>query len=334
MDARIARLKVVACFFVILLHVTAPMVVTFSSNWWLANIYDSVTRICVPLFLMVSGALLLPKREPLPAFLSKRFIRVLPPLFFWSAVYIGWIFYNDGSIREVVANLPFVPAVYHLWYLYAIVGLYALVPLLRIFYQHSSFLERVWVIGLWFLVGSVWPTVSVFLSSPSCTSIGPTPVSSFYQLSVFGGYFGFLLLGAMLADLNVGKKVGGALTVAGSLATIFVVSWQSIRQGSPCDTFYGYQSPFVVIAAAGFFSVFMSFAKSTPSYLLAQVASCTLGIYCLHILFIGGLFPRAGVLVTTSNLWYMAPLISVAAFVVCCAVILLMRLTSFGRSVT
>src|SRR3546814_2240779 len=82
--------RVGACFMVVILHVAATRFGTFDDQWWASNFYDSLARSCVPLFLMITGVLLLGKQESLPAFLSKRFARILPPLLFWSLFYMTW----------------------------------------------------------------------------------------------------------------------------------------------------------------------------------------------------------------------------------------------------
>ncbi|MGH8822038.1 MAG: acyltransferase family protein, partial [Rhodoferax sp.] len=66
----------------------------WNDKWWAGNVYDSLTRSSVPLFFMVSGATLLPKQEPIRAFFAKRFIRIVPPLLFWSIFYLWWLSYN------------------------------------------------------------------------------------------------------------------------------------------------------------------------------------------------------------------------------------------------
>ncbi|WP_235502048.1 acyltransferase family protein, partial [Janthinobacterium sp. Ant5-2-1] len=72
-------LRIVACFMVILLHVSAENFHAFGEKWWAANFYDSLTRACVPIFFMISGANLLSKDETLGTFFRKRFLKIIPP---------------------------------------------------------------------------------------------------------------------------------------------------------------------------------------------------------------------------------------------------------------
>ena len=79
-------IRVVAVFQIVLIHLS--YVIFFkedilSSNWRAANFYDSLSRMGVPLFFMVSGYLLLGKREPITDFFRKRFFKVGIPTLFW-----------------------------------------------------------------------------------------------------------------------------------------------------------------------------------------------------------------------------------------------------------
>lgn len=60
----IDNLKAISLIAVILMHVLV-IFIDFqnleSKHWWIGNILDSSIRFCVPIFLMVSGALLLGK---------------------------------------------------------------------------------------------------------------------------------------------------------------------------------------------------------------------------------------------------------------------------------
>lgn len=334
MDARFARMKVAACFLVILLHISSQQALHFGAGWWAANILDSVSRVSVPIFLMISGALLLNKNEPISSFLTKRFSRVFPPLVFWSCFYLAWLTYNGVVNQNWISAILAGPTMYHLWYLYAIIGLYALVPLLRRFYQNSTFAEKLWVLSLWFIVGSLWPTLTVVNNPSSCVPISAPITAAVYHLTSFGGYAGFLILGAVIRDLKSDLKIGVSLFLGGSIVTAIMMFWHSGAVGQPCETFYNYSSPFVIIASAGFFMIFMSAKISLPSKLITIVADCTLGIYCLHVTIIGGIFPRFNIIAIGEHVWITAPLVSLAAFVASLFFIYLFRLTKLGRLFT
>lgn len=62
--------------------------------WWISNVYDSISRWGVPVFVMVSGALLLDtsKQEGILTFYKKRLSKIFIPIIFWTAFYLFWFF--------------------------------------------------------------------------------------------------------------------------------------------------------------------------------------------------------------------------------------------------
>ena len=82
----IFNLRIIATFAVIMLHVSSPIVVNYSNNslssWFVSNFFDSLSRFCVPVFVMISGALLLGKSEDIVVFLQKRVKRILVTFLF------------------------------------------------------------------------------------------------------------------------------------------------------------------------------------------------------------------------------------------------------------
>ena len=95
-DNRMVWLDVVRCvamLMVIGVHCIDPFyisptmrVIPEYTHW--AAIYGSLLRPSVPLFVMMTGLLLLPvKQQPLGTFYKKRIFRVLFPFLIWSVLY-------------------------------------------------------------------------------------------------------------------------------------------------------------------------------------------------------------------------------------------------------
>lgn len=57
-------------------------------NFYISSFYDCFRDFSVPIFVMLSGALLLNRKDTLMSFLRRRFSRIFVPFLFWSAVYI------------------------------------------------------------------------------------------------------------------------------------------------------------------------------------------------------------------------------------------------------
>ena len=325
LDNRICTLKVVACFMVILLHLSGVLYVTQNDNWWPGNVYDSLVRSAVPLFLMIGGATLLSKQESLKDFFSKRAVRIIPPMLLWSTFYLWWLNHNGIATGNWVLAILKGPTMYHLWYFYALVGIYLFVPVLRKFYNNSSRSEHLYFIGIWFVVASVIPTVNNLFFNIHCEGyIGFETFSSTYHLAYFGGYIGYLVLGAYIADGKSNSRLGIFIFLLASVITAAGSYILSMRFAKPCEFFFVYLSPLVVAAGYGLFVAFMGMNRKEPSKVLSVLADCTLGIYGLHV-FVIELFRMQGISVGIGNPWVTTPLIAIGVFVVCFIVIFVLR---------
>ncbi|WP_417698524.1 acyltransferase, partial [Psychromonas sp.] len=159
-------LRVIAIGMVVFLHSASPLLYKFNQlpldYWLIANVYDSMVRVCVPLFFMVSGFLLLQKQEPLGFYFSKRFKKLLVPIIFWSLFFILWKnIVENGELPkfEQFYSLLLKPSYYHLWFLYALIGIYLFVPILRIVTNSTDNKLLVYYCLIWFLAVSVIPFI-------------------------------------------------------------------------------------------------------------------------------------------------------------------------------
>jgi surface polysaccharide O-acyltransferase-like enzyme len=334
MDRRISLLRILACFMVVLLHVSAENFHAFGNKWWAANFFDSLTRACVPIFFMVAGATLLPKQETLSVFFKKRFLRIIPTLLFWSAFYLWWLQHNGVAVGNWVVAILSGPTMFHLWYFYAIIGLYLFIPVLRKFYQHSTRTEQAWFITAWFVISSIYPTVYSLSRDPSCGYLRLGLLADTYHLSYFGGYIGYFLLGAFLVEGKSSVKNGLTIFVIASIGTMAGTYLISRYFNAPCEFFYLYQSPLVVLAAGGLFMAFMGMRRGAPSKEVAMLSDCALGIYCIHVFIIDPVFKRAGISATVGNPWITSLSTAMGVFVVSFGVIYFGRKLKVFRYVT
>ncbi len=99
-------IRTIAFMLVILQHVACINAFRYNEIteqwWWFSNFYDSISRICVPLFFVLTGALMLGKQSDynnLKAFLYKRVIKIVIPLIGWSIIYsLYFVYWNDQSL--------------------------------------------------------------------------------------------------------------------------------------------------------------------------------------------------------------------------------------------
>ncbi len=170
-----------------------------AGQWWTTLLAHVLVRPCVPLFVMLSGMLLLdPARsEPVPVFLRKRFSRVLVPYLFWTCVYLALnqlAGKQPLTVSGMLWSVVETPVSGHLWFVQMILGVYLATPVLRIFVRGASrsdlyFFCLIW--GIWVLMNACQTMAGVNLH------IKP------YVATSYAGYF---VLGYLLRDVAVHRR--------------------------------------------------------------------------------------------------------------------------------
>lgn len=295
-------LKILAIFGVILLHVSAPFLVPFDNTreWWIGNIYDSLSRWCVPLFVMVSGSLLLPGagEKSLRWFLLRRVRRILIPFLTWSAVYFLYRIYNKGDNLLLSQFFPMLltePIYYHLWFIYMLIVLYLFAPAAGSFLNRAA-QKHVWyLIALWFF----WASLLPIIDKPLDFQTYFTPDMDDYSPLKLSGYF---LLGYALRDCLIRPgwpmllvllvfSAAGAITILGTYI-------MSENRGEFHPFFYKYFSITVVTMAVSLFllvkTVFHTrrvitaegkeMIRMNSPKILQKIGMSVFGVYLIHAL--------------------------------------------------
>ncbi|WP_158618375.1 acyltransferase [Candidimonas sp. SYP-B2681] len=323
--------RIGACFMVIVLHVAATQFHVFDGQWWASNFYDSLTRSCVPIFLMVSGVLLLNKQEGLPAFFTKRFARILPPLLFWSLFYMMWNTSQGtdyGGWIEWLKTLASGPVVYHLWYLYAILGIYLFVPFLRNIWLTSTRSEKRLFLAFWMLVSGL-PIVQTVMDID-------LDLMETYGLGSFFGLIGYLFLGAYVLEVYQERSLknrywwgSAGLFIVFSAMTMMATFVYSRHMEAPDALFYDYLSPLVMAASVCIFNVLYGLGVKLRPYsgILSRLSACTFGVYCIHIFILDRTTAVVGMPGSSGSAWLSIP--AMAAFVFGVSLLLIMLLRRF-----
>lgn len=236
----------------------------------------------IGLFVMVSGALLLPVNMPTKQFLQRRFKKIVGPILFWTLISMLVYVPNDvilsSHIWKGVLSIP-IQAQFSstLWFMYMLAGLYLLAPILSAWLRNATKRECLFYLCLW-LVTLCYPLVrNILIVNESYSGI----------LYYFGGYAGYFLLGYYLRFyLNTESMwrcslfIGGPLFVA---ATIKLIGLQIIFY----DLFW-YLSFFVAMMSMGWFLLIkktsvISDESSRIYHYVALISNCCFGIYLVHI---------------------------------------------------
>jgi surface polysaccharide O-acyltransferase-like enzyme len=126
--------RAIACCLVILFHASSDYVSKLdvnATNWWVSNIYNSLSCCGVPLFIMLSGALMF-DRDMNEFPLKRRLLKIAMLYLMASALYaIYHIFWSeDFDLKPFLINTINGESEYHLWYLYLIISLYLITPII------------------------------------------------------------------------------------------------------------------------------------------------------------------------------------------------------------
>jgi len=286
-------LRVTATFLVVLAHIG----VWGGGPGWAEAFFYTLSRIGVPLFFMLSGYLLLPKEEDTWMFLKKRAWKILIPFFFWSIVYDVYTnqsLASSGLTLEALFRL-FVrilrgPRAPHLWYLYALIGLYLFTPILRLFISKARKSDLWYYIILWLLAVPVFLIVQGF-----------TPIRSGFELYYFSGYVGYFLLGLALGQMEINPKALRwvvTLFIMGFAVTFIVVSFNLFPEldESVLRTYFSLN---VVAMSASAFLFLKQFGGRVPPSTegaLLTLSRSSFGIYLIHMLVLGWVL-QAGALI-------------------------------------
>ncbi|SHM97197.1 acyltransferase [Mucilaginibacter sp. OK098] len=286
----INNLRLVALYAVIILHCTSLLLMQYGkvsmSNWLVADFLNATVRFAVPVFVMITGALLLHREYEIGSFLKKRLVRVVVPFLFWSLIYIGYSLYNEEIVftGDVWANIKIVlhllktGSSYHLWYVYMLIGLYFFIPIIGKFVRHASEKEILYFLTVWFAV--------MLITQPYLLRFNPS-----VDMHYFAGFVGYLVLGHYLAfkDFNIKHlRLWMILLFLFSIALITVGSrWVMADHRWPSTMFFEPVSPAIVLLAASVFLVFkLSAPKLSPVIIRIRdfAGGFNYGIYLAHAL--------------------------------------------------
>lgn len=282
-------------------------------------IYGSVLRPCVPLFVMITGALLLPVRGDASTFYKKRIPRVFYPFLIWSVLYnlFPWItgllglnpqiildffpYAGEEVMRqsfsvslEYILMIPFnfsILAV-HMWYIYLLIGLYLYLPVFSAWVEKASERAKLMFLLAWgitLLLPYYYQFVSNYLW-------GTCSWNSFGMLYAFAGFNGYLLLGHYLKNLEWSLKKTLAIGIP-MFAVGYAVTFLGFRHitalpeytDEMLELFFTYCSLNVVMMTIPVFMLAKKVKVNSERMkkALANLTVCGFGIYMIHYFFTG-----------------------------------------------
>ncbi|RYU91188.1 acyltransferase [Mucilaginibacter terrigena] len=332
-------LRIFACLMVLTVHsgeffyIGAGGSIVRENHVWVNN-YGSFMRACVPLFVMISGYLLLPIKEAPGIFYKRRFTRLLIPFLIWSAMY-AIVPYLLGAVtlNQAIKNFVTIPVNFndndgHLWYVYMLIGLYLFIPVLSPWIQTASKQFKLGFLAIWAVtlcipyIHTVYPEV-----------LGEAFWNKYSAGHYFSGYIGYLVLGHYVKEYvslskTSGFVIGLVLLVIGYAITNLVFAHQLpfAKDLPELELSWAFPTINVALMTLGLFLMFrvITFKSAAAESFFAKVSGLTYGMYLAHILVLNQLYPII-------NNWLQSVVLVIPVLAICTFIVtyILIKLLSY-----
>lgn len=258
-----------------------------------AFIYTLFTlgRLGVPIFLFLTGALLLnrdfTKDNAVIKFYKHNFLPLLLVTEFWIILYnlFNFVYYHDQiTLKNILLELIFFKesSMPHMWYMYAILGLYIAIPFIALIVQNFSN-KIIWTLGaLAILYNIIFPN---FFDALNVLGISPN-FSCILDLSFSGGYYGIYILTGYYISKGLLKKINLKATIILFFTFIIptiVIQMIAYKTGHQYKVWYS----FILLYLASLFLMnLLSFVKIKSEkviYITSYISQISLALYFIHI---------------------------------------------------
>lgn len=360
-------LRVLACFMVVFSHSCDAFVAQFDADRasFLTGVFGgSLMRASVPLFVMMTGVLLLPVGQgyDLVSFYRKRIGRILPPLVFWSValpllMYAYFNYINPSTCNPQVAVDSYtvqqlVQRIYTfvfnfnfdttpLWYLYMLIGLYLLMPVLNAWLVQASQRELKVVLGLWVVslflpyLKMLAPVLGYQGNYGNMELLGMCDWNIYGTFYYFSGFVGYLVLAYYLKQYPLQWSWSKMLAI---MIPLFVAGY-AITAGGYILTQEHFPGNYAYLEIVWYFNGINVFMMTLPLFAIVQkmavrsrrwlsrLASLAFGIYLCHFVFVFVCYDLYDMAMLPY--WVRIPCIAVTTFAIATLVAWLMSRAAF-----
>lgn len=273
-DHSIDFLRFISAAFVVLLHSTAIyMYEKFNTNSFLyINILNGLTRWTVPIFVMISGAFMLKKNIPISDLFKKYIFHIFSLLFLWNIIYY---FIKFGLNMPIRLGQIIYPNWYHLCFLYMLLSIYILIPILKVLANSK---QLIYLLVLWGIFDITTNTIQYW--HPSDT------IKNFYFIRSID-YIGYFILGYYLYTQHTLNKIWGKIILwlgfLGICISIILTAWYTRKENNLNLAFYDNLTIFVLLPSIAIFMMAKNLKVNTRFIKTVTVLSqYSLGIYLIH----------------------------------------------------
>lgn len=268
-----------------------PNLSVIHENCGLLAWLNSLSRICVPLFVMISGYFLLPMKTDTSTFFRRRFSRIMFPWLFWCVAYaVYYVFTRGDSIGTCLGNICRIPLnwgveVGHLWFVYMLAGLYLLVPIISPWLSGCSKRELQGYLALWLLT-----TLLPYLHHAGINLWGEATWNMSPAFYYFSGFVGYFVLGHYVrrfgvpsAILSTVLLIGGFIFTALDFSHFATFAKDAVELEIPWD-FCCLNVALMTFAVFALLSKVKIRQESRAARLITSISTCSFAMYLAHIM--------------------------------------------------
>ncbi len=321
--------RIVSIFLMMQIHTSASQyfnVPVESPQWLVFHIYDSISQIAVPCFVMISGIFFLDRNKEITVknLFCKNIKRIVTAFAFWYVLYLIFDICVMKKDRTAIVN-ELLNGHYHMWFLFMITGLYLITPFVREITKNQKMMY--YFILLSMIVSVVIPTVRY--NGRIAQYTGGIVVNM--NLSFLTGYTVYFVLGYWLSQTDLTEKyekVFYMLGIIGLLTTILLSYYIAMRDHSP-NAYYSNFSLFICLQSVAVFVFFkervsrIRFSEKGKK-IITELSGCCFGMYLIHDFF-NMIFLRTGFITTAFYPVLSVPVINTVVFVVSFVCIFMLR---------
>ena len=319
-------LRVTACFLVMMTHSCEPfylggegsLILTKWDAIWV-SILNVLPRASVALFVVASSYLQFPLHYSTGEFFRRRAVRILIPFFIWSVAYaLAWG-EPVQNFKDLLLNFNY--AAGHLWFVYMLVGLYLLMPLLSPWAEKVGKRELQLYLAIW-LFTTVIPLIRQWVGGSAPVIYGPSGIpnaakyplwgeaswNSYGVFYYFSGFVGYMLLGLyfrkFVGELSWKKTLavslpvflaGFAICSCGFLSRVWGDSHGAFPVEGPVGLAALWEGPWlndtigVALMSVSWILLFRKIKRGGKFYgnVLLPVSKASYGMYLSHMLLLG-----------------------------------------------
>ena len=290
-------IRLVASVFVVFMHTASGALRTDAAGhtgWFFLAGLSSIAFCAVPLFFMVSGYLLTQSDETkdVGILFRKRLPRLVVPLMFWSVLYIVWNMYvshtaSPAHFLKMLVSAIQRPVNISLWFMYALVAMYLISPLLCGGLRNLSRQGERLLLGIIIFVKLI-SALRIVLPDFSAKYLGFDLLN---YLDAFGGHIACFILGWFLGKTEIRFPRPALLITALAVCAVIIAGTvsRSSAAGEYVDAYQTQNAGFeILLASCVFLLVKQSRAAAHPAVKKAtrRAAKYTFPVYLMHALLI------------------------------------------------